>query len=135
MAYCTLLDVERDLFTLKHQIDNEEDEDVPPNVWGLGAVHFRGINHHLKLSHDQNEDGFYVGDEVIIKHSADRHGNDGRYGAVVGTTSQYLYIVLSSFVGTSHYTVKKMSKHCVHAINDEEVSLDSCFSEEDDVEE
>ena len=133
-AYCTLLDVERELFTLKRRIDNEQDEVVPRNVCE-GDVHFRGINRHLKLSHDQNEDGFYVGDEVIIKHSADRHGNDRRYGAVVGTTAQYLYIVLYSLVGISHYTVKKMSKHCVHAINDEEVSLDSFFSAEDDVDE
>ena len=134
-AYCTLLDVERDLFTLKRQIDNEEDEDIPPNVWGLGAVRFRGIGRHLKLSHNMNEDGFVVGDQVIIKHEADNHGNYGRYGGVVGTTAQYLYIVLYSLVGISHYTVKKMSKYCVHAITDEEVSLDSGFSEEDDVDE
>ena len=134
-AYCTLLDVERDLFTLKRQIDNEEDEDVPPNVGGRGAVHFRGINRHLKLSHDQNEDGFFVGDEVVIEHPADPHGNNGRSGAVVGTTTQYLYIVLSPLVGVPQNTVKKMSKHCVHVINAEEVSLDSFFSAEDDVDE
>ena len=31
-AYCNLLDVEQELFTLKRQIENEEDEVLPRNV-------------------------------------------------------------------------------------------------------
>ena len=131
-AYCNLLDVEQELFTLKRQIENEEDVVLPRNVRD-GDAHFRGINRHMKLSHDLNEDGFFIGDEVVIEHPADSHGNNGRSGAVVGTTPQFLYIVLSPLVGVPQNTVKKMSKFCVHVIDGEELSLDSFFSAEDDV--
>ena len=39
-AYCNLLDVEQELFTLKRQIENEEDVVLPRNVRD-GDAHFR----------------------------------------------------------------------------------------------
>ena len=71
----------------------------------------------MNLSRNPNDHKFVIGDTVKIVHPEDRNNNNGRCGCVVGTTAQFLYIVLTRTSRQREEKVKKMSKYVERVVD------------------
>ena len=101
-AHTTMLHVQSKLHGALRKL-KADGRTLRPDAIHSGMAHHRAINSHKRLAHADNEDGFVVGDEVMIVHAQDRHKNHGRCGLVVGTTPKYVYLSLLPMRGTFSY--------------------------------